>query len=171
MSAQRAREPRKPVQIGARLKSGRGWSDVVIRNVSARGVMGQCPAPPERGDYVEVRCGAYLIVARVAWSSGACFGARAQDPIALPELIACAEGRIVPVRDRRQQPRPVKPARPARSVADQAFASQRAGRACEFLSLVVAGVGAASLLGGLANDALAKPAERVSQALAEGGAR
>ena len=36
MSAHRTREPRRPVRIGARLKSGRGWSDVVLRNVSAR---------------------------------------------------------------------------------------------------------------------------------------
>ena len=165
MSAQRAREPRKPVRIGARLKSGRGWSDVVIRNVSARGVMGECPAPPERGDYVEVRCGPYVIVARVAWSSGACFGARAQDPIALPDLIACAQGRVVPIRDRRQQARPVKLAPPAKSVAEQAFANQRLGRACEFLSLVLAGAGLAALLGGTASNALARPAERVSQVL------
>src|SRR5688572_28685416 len=36
MSAHRTREPRRPVRIGARLKSGRGWSDIVLRNVSAR---------------------------------------------------------------------------------------------------------------------------------------
>ena len=93
MSAHRLREPRQPVRIGARLKTGRGWSDIVLRNVSARGVMGQCSAPPERGDYVEVRCGAYVIVARVAWAREDSFGARAQDLIALDDLIASAEGR------------------------------------------------------------------------------
>ena len=36
MAAHRARKPRQPVRIGARLKSGLGWSDVVLRNVSPR---------------------------------------------------------------------------------------------------------------------------------------
>jgi hypothetical protein len=42
MAANRAREPRQPVRIGARLRSGQGWSDVVLHNVSTRGVMGEC---------------------------------------------------------------------------------------------------------------------------------
>jgi hypothetical protein len=36
------------MRIGARVKSGQGWNDVVIRNVSARGVLGECPAPAAR---------------------------------------------------------------------------------------------------------------------------
>ena len=50
MGHDRLREPGRPVKIGARLKSQHGWSDVVIRNVSTRGILGVCPAPPERGD-------------------------------------------------------------------------------------------------------------------------
>src|SRR5688572_12895721 len=93
MSAYPARERREPVKIGARLKNGRGWSNVVLRNVSPHGVMGLCDPPPARGEYIEVRCGAYLIVARVAWARDDCFGARAQDIIVLPDLIACSQGR------------------------------------------------------------------------------
>jgi hypothetical protein len=165
MSAHRGREPRQPVTIGARLRSGQRWSDVVIRNVSARGVMGQCPAPPARGDYVEVRCGAYVIVARVAWAGDDRFGARTQDVIALPDLIACSQGRVAPAADRRQQPRPATRAPAARSLAERSFASVRLGRAFEFMSLILAGAALATLLGGAAHDALARPAAEVSAAL------
>jgi len=171
MSAHRAREPRQPVRIGARLKSGQGWSDVVLRNVSPRGMMGECEAPPERGDYVEVRCGAYVIVARVAWASDDCFGARAQDCIALADLIACSEGRALPVDDRRKAPRPVKLAPRAPSLAERNFASVRLGRAFEFLSVGLAGATLAAVLGGAAHDALARPAEAVSRALDAGAAQ
>jgi hypothetical protein len=171
MSAHRAREPRQPVRIGARLKSGREWRDVVIRNVSARGVMGECPAPPARGDYVEVRCGAYVIVARVAWASEGRFGARTQDLIALPDLIACSNGRARPAAERRLQPRPPQASRRAPSLAERNFASVRLGRAFEFVSLIATGAAPAKLLGGAAHDALARPAEKVSQVLAGGKAR
>ena len=90
MSANRAREPRQPVRIGARLKSGRGWSDVVLRNVSTRGVMGQCAAPPARGDYVEVRCGRlgrafeFLSVVLAGAALAAVLGGAAHDALARP---------------------------------------------------------------------------------------
>ena len=171
MSAHRAREPRQPVRIGARLKSGQGWRDVVLRNVSARGVMGECPAPPERGDYVEVRCGAYVIVARVQWASDDKFGARAQDLIALTDLIACAEGRQRPADERRLERRPAKPQRPQTTLAERSFASVRLGRAFECCSVALAGAALATVLGGAVHDALAHPAGQVSRALATGEAR
>ena len=165
MSANRAREPRQPVRIGARLKSGRGWSDVVLRNVSTRGVMGQCAAPPARGDYVEVRCGDYVIVARVAWACDDRFGARAQDLIALPDLVASSEGRA------RKAPRPVRSMPRAPSLSERSFASVRLGRAFEFLSVVLAGAALAAVLGGAAHDALARPTAAVSHALDRGASR
>lgn len=171
MSAHRAREPRKPVRIGARLKSGQGWSDVVLRNVSPRGVMGECPAPPERGDYVELRCGAQVIVARVTWASEDRFGARAQDLIALPDLLASSRGPVAPTTDRRQQPRSARSLIVAKSLEERGFASVRFGRAFEFLSLVFAGVALATLLGGAAYDTLARPTGKISQALGAAQAR
>ena len=171
MSAHRAREPRQPVTIGARLKSGRGWSDIVLRNVSARGVMGQCPAPPARGDYVEMRCGAYVIVARVAWARDDRFGARAQDRIELADLIACAEGRARQAEERRRRVRAEAPVRHRPTVADRNFASQRLGRLFEFGVLIAGGAALAAMLGGAAHDALARPAAAVSQALTAGEPR
>lgn len=168
MLAHRAREPRQPVRIGARLKSGRGWSDVVLRNVSARGVMGECTPPPARGDYVELRCGAFVIVARVAWSGDDRFGARAQDTIELGDLIACAEGRARKRAERRRYARPVKPARRAPTLEERGFSSARAGRAFEFFSLIMVGTALATLLVGTTHDALATPVAKVSRAMAAG---
>jgi hypothetical protein len=134
-------------------------------------MMGQCPAPPARGDYVEVRCGAYVIVARVAWARDDRFGARAQDRIELADLVACAEGRSRQPKERRQQGRAARPARRAPTIAERDFASRHFGRAFEFGSLLFAGAALATLLGGAAHNAIAKPVASVSQALAAGESR
>jgi hypothetical protein len=130
--------------------------------------MGQCAAPPERGDYVEVRCGAYVIVARVAWAREDSFGARAQDLIALDDLIASAEGRSRQTDERRRQERAATSGRHRPTIAERNFASLRLGRLFEFGSLILVGAALATLLGGTAHDALARPVSTVSQALATG---
>jgi len=68
---------------------------MVLRNVSARGVRGQCPAPPERGDYVEVRCGAHVIAARVAWArdGGTTPNALARPAANVSQALAAGEPR------------------------------------------------------------------------------
>jgi hypothetical protein len=170
MSAQRAREPRQPARIGARLRSGRGWSDVVIRNVSSRGLMGECPAPPVRGDYVEVRCGAYVMVARVAWAQEDCFGARAHDRIALPALIAAAEGRARAANDRRVAARAPDAAPRPPTILERAAASARLARALDFMAVAFAGGALASFAAGTAQQALAGPLDQAAVALAAGRA-
>ena len=165
MAAHRLREPRLPVSLVARIKSGPGWRDTVIRNVSSRGVMGECGAPPSRGDYVEVRCGDYVIVARVAWVSGDRFGARTQDVIELSHLVASSQGRHRPATDRRRHPRPVHGPDPVRSLVERRIASARLARVCEFAGLVAAGAALAVMLGGAAHDAMARPAQKVAHAL------
>lgn len=168
MPPHRAREERRPVRIGARLKSGRGWFDAVIRNVSPSGVMAMCEPAPERGDYVEVRCGTYVIVARVAWTKDDCFGARTQNPIELPDLIAGSEGRARMSEERCKlaRARADAPRRPG--LGERAAASARFARAFEFLSLACVGVGLAALAAGAAYDALSRPLDAAAEALATG---
>ena len=112
-----------------------------------------------------------MIVARVQWASDDKFGARAQDLIALTDLIACAEGRQRPADERRLERRPAKPQRPQTTLAERSFASVRLGRAFEFCSVALAGAALATVLGGAVHDALAHPAGQVSRALATGEAR
>ena len=168
MSALKARERRQPVRIAGRLKSGRGWSDVVIGNVSSRGMMGVCTPPPARGDYVEVRCGSYVIVARVAWTAGARFGARAQDCIELPELLAGNTGTARPDGERRAQARAADPRKGPKALAERSATSARFARAMDFFSLVVVGVALAAMAAGAAHEALAKPLDTVATAMAAG---
>lgn len=171
MSALAARERRQPVRIAGRLKSGRGWSDVVIGNVSSRGMMGVCATPPARGDYVEVRCGGYVIVARIAWTSANLFGARAQDVIDFDQLLASSRGRASGSPEQRELSRAPAHAPRRPSVEERAAESARWGHKFDFISLGVAGIALAALVGGAAYDAMALPADKVSRALAAGRAR
>ncbi len=163
MAGKHVREPRKPVKIGARLKSERGWSDIVIRNVSSRGMMGICPAPPERGDYVEVRCGTYVIVARVAWKGEGSFGAQSQARIDLDDLLTGSVGRSTAC-DRRKLPRAAEPAS-RRPAAETAQAHARVGRLFDFVSVVLAAVVFAALVAGQAYAVLAEPLDAAARAL------
>ncbi|MEO6388414.1 MAG: hypothetical protein ABIT16_08375 [Croceibacterium sp.] len=165
MPGYRNRETRQPVSIGARLSRGRSWSDMVIRNVSPRGMMGMCAVPPERGEYVEIRSGDYVVVARVMWARGGRFGLRAQDQIELGELVAGIDGRLAATGERRRIPRPPVP-RPRPTMAQRFAASQRAARAFDFMSLSLAGAVLAGLAAGAAHDALTAPLDQVSGALA-----
>lgn len=75
------REPRRATRIAARLRSDGEWVDVVIGNVSRRGVMIMCPGAPARGKIVEVRCRGTVIVARVVWSTSDRCGLYSQDEV------------------------------------------------------------------------------------------
>jgi len=80
----RPREDRRRVMISSRLRCGIQWRDAVIVNVSSRGVGLSAGSPPDPGSYVEIRRGAYLIVARVIWVNGVRFGVRTQDCVPDP---------------------------------------------------------------------------------------
>jgi hypothetical protein len=164
-SRYKTRADRRAVSIAARLRCSRGWSDVVIRNVSSSGLMGASPNPPARGDYVEVRCGTYVMVARVAWSEGAAFGAQGQGRIYLPDLMAGSEGRAKPPAERRKLPRGPLLMRPP-TMAERADRSVRAARLFDFASVALSGTIFAGLATSVAYQALANPLERASQILA-----
>jgi hypothetical protein len=82
------RDQRVSVRLSVRVKTDFGGGDAQIQNISTRGMMATCAAPPPRGTYVEVRRGTYVVVGRVVWSSNDAFGLIAQDAIALPDLTA-----------------------------------------------------------------------------------
>ena len=53
----RPREERITVLIPSRMRVESQWCDVVIHNVSSRGLMAGCDTPPAVGSYVEIRRG------------------------------------------------------------------------------------------------------------------
>jgi len=77
------RKPRRNVWLKAHLRDERGWNDVVVGNISERGVMLKGRALPSRGSFVEIQYAGLLIVGQVRWSSGSRCGVRTQDVVCI----------------------------------------------------------------------------------------
>ena len=144
------------------MKSGDGWHDACILDLSRRGAGLQAATAPRRGTYVEVRRGFHVIVARVVWSRGHRFGVATQDDLPVDSIAADRapssrthqfEGRAA---DRRLLPR---------AVPDRAEASRGWSQRLQFLSAVMGGAVAAMIAGAEVRDALAAPLAEVRSAL------
>ncbi|WP_267378742.1 MULTISPECIES: PilZ domain-containing protein [unclassified Sphingomonas] len=81
------REPRTKVLVPCRLKSGRGWSDACIHNISSRGLLIGLDDAPENGSYVDIRRGTLVIVGRVVWSRQGFIGIRTQDKVSVAAVV------------------------------------------------------------------------------------
>lgn len=126
------REPRHNVVVPARIRTVGGWADATILNLSNRGVMFRSTVRHERGNYLELRRGSYVIIARVMWSEGTRHGARAQGIIPVADIILdkAADRSAGLQTERRARPRPT----------GRADFSRNRGRRLEF---IVAGIGVA----------------------------
>ena len=145
--------------LPARIRSGAGWSDACILNISPRGLLvyAKCPAQP--GTSIELRRGGYLVLAEVVWRNNERIGLCSHDEVPVDDLISSeAAAAAVPVLtgtlevERRKRPR-------------DADRSRARSRAMEFLSLVLIG---AALAGGAAvsaHQALTAPLAAVNRAL------
>ena len=158
------REQRRKVLIRARMRVTATWGDVCILNISSRGLQLQSARPPERGTYVEIRRGCHVIVGRVAWSKQHRFGIRSQDVLFIDAIVAEPDsGDIARVptpsvaAERRSAPR-------RKTSTDR---SRIMARAMEFGFVGVAVLAGATMLYGLAQDALAAPLASVSAALSD----
>ena len=123
----------------------------------------QTARPPVRGTFVEICRGSQVIVSRVVWSKGHRAGLRSQDAIQVTALVKepivaqppsrCAVGQPI---ERRSAPR---------RVLERHDRSRLAGRAMEFLGLVIF-VGAAAVTAfGAVERALAQPLSRIFASL------
>jgi hypothetical protein len=162
--SQHTREPRKPVQIGVRLKDDAGWSDAQILNVSSRGVMALCQDPPRRGSYVEIRRGTYVMVGRVAWTGADRIGVHVRERIVVEDL-------LLPVSPGRKTSRPPSDVqmrvckRRKPSPDERAAASLRFARAFDFTAIAVIAIGLAVVASGVASHAFAGPMADLELAL------
>jgi hypothetical protein len=159
------REDRQPLLLPARLLADEGWRDVIVCNVSSRGMMLRCAAPPEKNSFIEVRHKHLCFVGRVIWSSGSQCGIRTQDNIDYSQLMrqstakaiqASAERRVRPRDDLKQANIRVLPLEETSKI----FA-----RIIDFSSLAIAVVLGAIMLADVAGGAL-EPLERVETVLA-----
>jgi hypothetical protein len=63
------REKRARVLLSAKLRTGAGELDVRLRDLSGKGALIECDAPPEQGTEVTFVRGETVVPSRVAWSS------------------------------------------------------------------------------------------------------
>lgn len=108
------------------MRLGEGWHDIVICNVSSRGLMARTQVAPPRGSFIEIRHGSICIVGQVRWSAGARFGIRAQERIDIMGLLV---GRKTAAAD------PVTPERRVRARPTPASAHNRAESSRRFARL------------------------------------
>jgi hypothetical protein len=148
------------------MRCGARWADASILNISSSGLGLAAAAAPRPGAYIELRRGAYVVVARVVWASGERFGVRAQDSIAAEELVAAAAARsrdgpldeAAPPPERRQRPR----------TADRAAASRMLARAFGFTCVTMFGAALAVAAADGVTRALGQPLAKASETLGRG---
>lgn len=166
----RQREERVTVLIPSRMRTGSQWTDVVIHNLSSRGLMGGCDQPPVPGTYVEIRRGTIVIIGRAVWTRGRFFGLRSQDRLSVKALIDEPRLASRPVRandgggsERRSDRRLQAEAQLARRVErSRAFASAFQFGIAAAVILTIAGIGASTVY-----DALSAPAQVIEQSMAQ----
>lgn len=147
------------------MRTGASWHDVCILNISARGLLLQAAAPPERGTYLEVRRGQHEILARVVWSKNQRFGVRTQDVLAIDEIIRCAD-QPAPAVKRSSDGVFVDRRTARRSTAQRHEDSRMLSRAIEFGVLGLFAASAAVATFGTVSDVLHQPLAKASAALA-----
>jgi len=161
----KAREPRRKVLVGARMRTDGHWADVQILDASSRGFLIQSPRSPARGTYIELCRGQRRYVARVVWQTNQRCGVRTQDALSIDDLLKPPE----------TQRRGVAPDDPAvewrerhrvfESIKRRAQSSRQVGKIVEFASIAGLGLVAAVLIFGGLGDLFGKPLTRVSEAL------
>lgn len=163
--ALKPREQRVRVALPARMRDHRGWHDIRILNISPQGLMAQSPVVLSRGNFLELRRGSHVIVARVVWSNGRQFGAHTRSRLT-PEAIINETGRPsarLPQTSSREMrwERRASP-RPSNTAHEQ---SRWRSRTFEFIGIIAL----TALLGAFAYDAstkaFARPMKSVDMAL------
>ena len=167
----RPREERITVLIPSRMRLAANWVDVVIHNVSSRGLMAGCDDPPAVGSYIEIRRGTIAIVGRVQWSKGRFFGIRSQDRLSVKALID--EPRLAH-RPPRREGNELAERRVDRGLAHEAQMARRVERsrsfasAFQFVMILLAGAAMAGVAAHSIYGILSKPAAQLQAALGNG---
>lgn len=81
------REPRRRVMVRARMRTGADWGDVVIHNMSSRGLLATAERPCKPGTVIEIRRVHHIVIGRVVWAKDQYFGVRTQDRIDIDAIL------------------------------------------------------------------------------------
>lgn len=163
----KAREPRRRVMVAARMRTQDGWSDVLIRNVSSRGMLIETGTVAPKDKYIELRTGHHAVVGRVAWRKQSQFGIHTQDRIDIDALAMrpskpSPSGPPKATDERRATPRQVSP----EALQRTAERSRMLGQATQFVFIGLFVTAAALLVGNQVYDTLASPMRVVTTRLA-----
>jgi hypothetical protein len=158
-SALKPREERQRVMLPARMRTGSGWSDACILNISRKGLLVYSSGSAEPGSFVEIRRGGQLVVARVVWRRNQRIGLRSPDPVRIEDIIttetaaSAVQASIAQFHaDRRRLPR-------------NGDKSRNHARAMEFMAVILAATALAGAAVSGVNDALGAPLAAVRVAL------
>lgn len=166
-SSLKPREERTAVALSARMLADEGWRDVTVRNVSRRGMMLRCEAPPPRNTFVEVRLQKACVVGRVVWSTGNACGINSQDTIDLSDLLSQSPSMPrKPGVERRAKPRDGTQASVQMRVLPTHEVSRILARIFDWSAVAVAVAAGALVLTDLAGNALRLPLQTTRIALA-----
>jgi hypothetical protein len=160
----KTREPRVKVLVRARMRAGADWTDVVIHNMSSRGLLASSSPVCRPGTVIEIRRIHHIVVGRVVWQKGAFFGVRTQDPIDIQGIVTAQPPAHKPQRsDAGEDDRRAVRRVPA---AEREAQSRRFASAFQFVVLIAA-VGAAALFAAQeVGSVLSRPFAAVGAALA-----
>lgn len=159
LQSDRPRELRRRVLLPARLRTGDGWTDACILNISSRGLMIQSGRAGPEGSTVELRRGDDVIIARVVWRDGSRAGLQTDDRLPVEKIMSLSQSgnlRVVAFDgtfvERRNKPRLASEAR-------------LHGRYVEFIGIAAIAVLMALGIWSSAEQALARPMAKVEAAL------
>jgi hypothetical protein len=150
------RELRRTVVLPARMRSGSGWTDACILNVSSRGLLVHSARTGPRGSQVELWRGDHVIVARVVWRDGARAGLCTEGRLAVEHILSLNRAtalQLIATADARGDR--------CRRAGD----SRSRGRTFEFAGIVTIAIALAASVYGMVEQALARPLALVSAAL------
>lgn len=80
-SQSKPREERAKVMLTAALVDSRGSRQAQISDISPRGLLGNMDAPPQRGEFVNIRLPSREVAGQVRWVQGRNFGVRLRERI------------------------------------------------------------------------------------------
>lgn len=153
------REDRVRVTLAARMRSGSGWSDACILNISSRGLLIVSSGAAQPGSFVEIRRGSQLVVARVIWRKNQRIGLCSPSPVRVVDIISDQTAAAIQANpgavqvERRRVPR----------TQDQ---SRSHARAAEFLTIVLVAAALSAWAAVAVHEAFAAPLATVRATLA-----
>ena len=160
MSGEQARDPRRTTFLKVNIRSDHGWTEAIVCNISAHGMMLRGDSLPGRGSFVEIASGPVAMAGQVRWSLAGRCGIRTREMIDLAALIGeQARGETLAV------PGGAKAAYATGPRSRPAADGKAVARALDFGLTLALLVGGAWLLGTAVTGMLGRPMARIDSEL------